>query len=128
MSNRRQLIRRGIRIAKEDVTDVVSHDHVILQCLDIVLGAMHFKLNDFDKKKTPGKRLREKRTREKAKLYKVINFRIRQIYTNFNVGVSTARRQADSRWADEYRHWLLMPRAKHRIIMPGSKKKKKAKN
>jgi len=127
MSNRPQLVQRGISIAKENITDVVSHDHVILQCLDIVLGAMHFRLNDLDKKKTPGKAHREKRTREKAKLYKLINFRIRQIYPNFNVGVSTGQRQPDSRWSDEYRHWRLMPRAKDRVIMPGSKRKKKAK-
>jgi Protein of unknown function (DUF3800) len=61
MSNRPQLIERKIRVAKEDITDVISHDHVILQCLDIVLGAMHFKLNDLHKKKPPGKIHREKR-------------------------------------------------------------------
>jgi Protein of unknown function (DUF3800) len=61
MSNRPQLIERKIRVAKEDITDVISHDHVILQCLEIVLGAMHFKLNDLHKKKPPGKIHREKR-------------------------------------------------------------------
>lgn len=125
MSNRIPLKQRGITIKREDVTDVVSHDHVILQCLDIVLGAMHFKLNDFDKKKPVGQRLREKRTREKTKLYKLINFRIRQIYPNFNVGVSTARRDLTSRWSDEYRHWLLMPKAKNRVMVPNSSKRKK---
>jgi hypothetical protein len=68
---------------------------------------------------------REKRTREKDKLYKLINYRIRQIYPNFNVGAPTARREIDSRWADEYRHWLLMPRARNRVVVPGSKHKKR---
>jgi hypothetical protein len=123
MSNRPELRERNIRVAKEDITDVVSHEHVILQCLDIVLGSMHFKLNDLHKKKIPGKIHREKRTREKDKLYKLINYRIRQIYPNFNVGAPTARREIDSRWTDEYRHWLLMPRSRNRVVLPGSKHK-----
>jgi hypothetical protein len=127
LSNRPEFRERNIRVAKEDITDVISHDHVILQCLDIVLGAMHFKLNDLQKKRVPGKVHREKRTREKDKLYKLINFRIRQIYSNFNIGVSTARRENDSRWTDEYRHWILMPRASNRIVIPGSKHKKRKK-
>jgi hypothetical protein len=36
----------GIRIAAEDIVDVVSHEHNILQCLDIILGSINFRLND----------------------------------------------------------------------------------
>lgn len=37
---------QSIDINREDITEVHSHNHVILQCLDIVLGAMSFRLND----------------------------------------------------------------------------------
>jgi hypothetical protein len=33
---------RKISIAHEDIADVDSKEHEILQCLDIVLGAMYF--------------------------------------------------------------------------------------
>lgn len=38
-------------IRKEDVADVCSHDHVLLQCADIVLGAMYFRLNELQGKR-----------------------------------------------------------------------------
>jgi hypothetical protein len=37
----------------ENITEVVSHNHVILQCMDIILGAMQFPLNDMHKIKDP---------------------------------------------------------------------------
>ena len=49
---------RGVKIIREDVAEVVSHDHDILQCLDIVLGAIHFKLNDLHKAIPEGKKRR----------------------------------------------------------------------
>jgi hypothetical protein len=58
----------NIRIADENITEVRSHDHVLLQCLDIVLGSMAFRLNDRHKQRVPGKRLRGKRTRAKEGL------------------------------------------------------------
>ncbi len=125
LARRPEFRQRGIKIHKEDVTDVVSHDHVILQCLDVVLGAMHFRLNDFHKEIPEGKRQRAKRTRSKEKVYKHINARIRSIYPGFNIGTSTAQRAEDSRWADPYRHWRLIPRKANRVVVPGSKRKKK---
>lgn len=35
-----------IKLEKEDITEVRSHNHVLLQCLDIVLGSIAFRLND----------------------------------------------------------------------------------
>lgn len=58
----------NLRLAREDITEVRSHDHVLLQCLDIVLGAMAFRLNDKHKAKLLGKKRRGKRTRAKEAL------------------------------------------------------------
>lgn len=119
--------RRNISIRREDVTDVVSHDHDILQCLDIVLGAMHFKLNDLHKVLAPNSRRRAKRTRAKERVFKHISARIRAIYPNFNVGTSTGQTTENSRWVDPYRHWLFMPRQSDRIVDPGNKRGKRKK-
>lgn len=99
-----------IKIPKEGIGEVVSHDHCILQCLDIVLGAMPFRLNDGCKAIPDGKHRRGKTTVAKDDVYKYINKRIREIYPGFNVGVSTAQRKGPaSKWLDPYRHWNFRP-------------------
>jgi hypothetical protein len=127
MARRPELRARKITIRREDIAGVCSHDHDVLQCLDIILGSMNFRLNDFHKKKPEkgNNKLRASRTRRKEDVYKYINKRIREIYTGFNIGVSTAIREPDSRWANPYRHWRLMPKTADREVVPGSKKKKK---
>lgn len=100
----------GIFIPKTDIAEVKSHDHAILQGLDIILGSMHFRLNDLHKAKPEGSNRRGKRTIAKEKLYKAINSHIREIYPNFNIGTSTG--QADGlrdRWRHPYRHWRFRP-------------------
>jgi len=127
LARRPEFRTRKITIRREDITGVVSHEHDILQCLDIILGAMNFRLNDLHKAKPErgNNKLRAARTRRKEDVYKHINARIRQIYPGFNIGTSTGRKAVDSRWADPYRHWRLMPKAANRVVLPGSKKKKK---
>ena len=100
-----------IRYHKDQIAEVDSHDHVLLQCLDVVLGAMCFRLNDKHKEKPPGERKRGKRTIAKEKLYKFLLGRIREIYPNFNIGVSTGT-QGDraNRWNHPYRHWKFIPK------------------
>lgn len=100
-----------ISIDREQITEVVSHKHDILQCLDIILGAIQFRLNDKHKEIPSGSRNRGKRTIAKEKLYKFINFKIREIYPNFNIGISTGL-QGDikNRWQHSYRHWLFVPK------------------
>jgi hypothetical protein len=111
----------GITFAAEDITEVISHDHNVLQCLDIVLGAMNFRLNDKHKDKPPGKRRRSPKTVARTKVYHHINKRIRDLYPHFNVGITTGH-QGDlaNRWLHPYRHWNF--RSKNATILPGSKK------
>lgn len=35
-----------IRFREDQIAEVRSHEHVLMQCLDVVLGAMSFRLND----------------------------------------------------------------------------------
>lgn len=62
----------NVHIYNEDIAEVDSKNHVILQCMDVILGAMNFKLNNMDKEKIPGSYKRGKRTIAKEKLYKNI--------------------------------------------------------
>jgi len=103
--------RQRIIIPADQIAEVKSHNHVLLQCIDIVLGAMQFRLNDLHKVKLPGKRRRGKRTIAKEKLYKMINRRIRKIYPNFNIGITTGTKgNQNNYWKHPYRHWLFRPK------------------
>ncbi|MDM0498137.1 DUF3800 domain-containing protein [Clostridium perfringens] len=96
----------NIKIKPEDITDVDSKKHVILQGVDIILGSIKFKLNEENKLKPEGKRVRGKKTIAKEKLYKHIQKRIRNIYPNFNVGISTGiQSNPENKWNHQYRHW-----------------------
>ena len=100
----------GFTIAAEDIAEIRSHDHVLAQCLDIVLGAMAFRLNDKHKEIPPGETRRGKRTVAKERLYKTILAEIRRIKPGFNIGISTGKdgNQA-TRWHAPYLHWRFMP-------------------
>ena len=97
-----------LRVRKEDIAEVASHDHVLLQCLDIVLGAVCFRLNDKHLAKPPGARRRGKTTRAKAALYKTIHARLWRMKPHFNIGITTGGGPA-SRWSHPYAHWKFRP-------------------
>ncbi len=101
---------QAIDIKKEDITEVSSRDHVLLQCLDIVLGSMSFRLNDKHKEIPAGSHKRGKRTVAKEKLYKAILSEIRNIRPGFNVGVSTRTEKIEDRWYLPYMHWAFVPK------------------
>jgi hypothetical protein len=106
----RQFEDANIKIPLDQIAEVNSHDHPVLRCLDVVLGSMQFRLNDKHKEKPEGSRVRGKRTIAKEKLYVYINQRIRKIYPNFNIGISTARSDVRNTWLHPYRHWLFKPK------------------
>ncbi len=100
-----------LKIKRRDIIDINSKDHVILQCMDIVLGAIAFRLNDGHKIFPPGKKRRGKRTIAKEKLYKHIHSLIRGIYPNFNIGQSTGKKgDYKNIWNHPYRHWSFRPK------------------
>ena len=101
-----------VSIAAEDIAEVDSRDHVLLQCLDIVLGAMALRLNDKHKEKPAGARLRGRKTRAKEKLYKKIHAEICTMRPRFNAGGNTGLTDGDKRcrWSDSYRHWNFVPK------------------
>ena len=94
----------------EQIAEVDSHDHVLLQCTDIVLGAMQFRLNNMHERKPAGSSHRGSRTIAKEKLYKTILGHVRELHPNFNIGITTGiRSDRANRWRDAYRHWLFVP-------------------
>lgn len=114
----------NVHIYNEDIAEVDSKNHVILQCMDIVLGAMNFKLNNMDKEKLPGSNKRGKRTIAKEKLYKNILNNIKIIHPNFNIGISTSSHgNFANNWESPYRHWCF--KSKSSIFVPSLTKNSK---
>lgn len=112
--HRRDMNALNVFIPRDQIADVDSKNHVILQGLDVILGSMSAKLNEKLTEKPEGARIRGRRTRAKEKLYKFINRQIREIYPNFNVGISTGTANGKSdRWHHPYRHWNFRP---HRYV------------
>lgn len=102
--------RAGFSIDYQDITDVDSKKHNILQALDVVLGGVQSRLNEKHTRPQPPAKRRGKRAKAKAKVYKAIQRRIFDLYPNFNVGVSTATYDGlHMRFEHPYRHWLFVP-------------------
>ncbi len=101
---------KGLTIAEDGIVEVNSKNHLPLQFMDVILGAMCFKLNEKDKLKQEGKNKIGQRTLLKLKLYKHINSRIREIYPNFNIGVTTPIRVPSDTGTQVYRHWSFIPK------------------
>jgi hypothetical protein len=100
-----------LKIRLEDISEVDSHKHVILQCMDIILGSMAFRLNDLHKEKCADTNRRGKKTIAKNNLYEHILSLIRSMdgYENFNIGITTGRKNKDDVWVNPYRHWKFKP-------------------
>lgn len=97
-----------ILVPRDQIAEVDSGEHIILQCLDVLLGSMQFRLNDWHLKKPEGERRRGKGTIAKHRLFEHISRRIRKIYPNFNIGANT--RDQPDRFKHPYRHWKFVPR------------------
>ncbi|MCH5218408.1 MAG: DUF3800 domain-containing protein [Muribaculaceae bacterium] len=104
------LKKKGLNIPNDGIIEVNSKNHLPLQFMDVILGAICFKLNEKDKLKTEGENKVGKRTLLKLKLYRHINQRIREIYPNFNIGITTPIREKSDSWTQVYRHWSFIPK------------------
>jgi len=111
LNNYEPFQKNNIKIKLDQIAEVDSHKHVILQCLDIILGAMSFRLNDKHLRKRKGSKRRGKKTIAKEKLYKYMIKRIGNVFPHFNIGRSTSMKgKIENRWEYSYSHWLFRPK------------------
>lgn len=96
-----------ICILQDQVAEVNSHEHLPLQCVDVVLGAMQFRLNELHREEPGTGAPRGKKTIAKERLYEHICARIRQIQPDFVAETTTSRTGDADRWRQPYRHWLF---------------------
>ncbi|MCB1132301.1 MAG: DUF3800 domain-containing protein [Verrucomicrobiae bacterium] len=107
-----QLRDKRLRLDPSHIAEVDSRAHVLLQCVDIVLGSMAFRFNEKHLTKPAEAKFRGKRTIAKEKLYKHILAEIRTLKPHFHPKISTAcEPYPEGSWSMPYRHWLFKPRA-----------------
>ena len=100
----------AMRISPEQIAEIKSHEHVLLQCVDVIMGAMQFKLNKLYEEKNSETSRRGKRTIAKEKLYRAIYKEICSIHPHFNINISTGHRKYENpHWESPYEHWLFKP-------------------
>ena len=116
-------------INKDDIAEVDSKKHLLLQCLDVVLGSVAFRLNDLHKEKPPGAVRRGKKTIAKEKLYKHIQRQVQELYSSkhprfynrqFNMGDSTGIGYVSEPWDGPFRLWSFIPA--NFVYVPGRSK------
>lgn len=113
----------GLILEDSAIAEVRSHDHIIMQALDVVLGSITFRLNNKHLAKLPGETGRGKRTVAKERLYKFILGEIKRVTgkQGFNVGITTGLSEfPEGRWLDPYLHWCFTPR--EHVFDPGAVK------
>jgi len=100
----------GFSIAYEDITNVDSKKHNIMQGLDIVLGGVCSRLNEKHTKPTPPLKRRGKTTHAKSDVYDVVKARVKDVtHPHFNFGTSTRAEPLEQRFTHPYRHWCFIP-------------------
>ena len=101
--------RNGIAFHESRIIEVKSDKEIPLQLLDLILGAICFRLNNKHLVKDPATGKRGVRTKLKEKLYKYINEKIRELKPNFNIGISTGISNYSDKWTLPYTHWSFVP-------------------
>lgn len=106
-----QFKKANIRIQHDDISEIDSHKHSIQQCMDIILGAMAFKLNNLHLKIPLGATEPGKKTKAKEALFKHILELIQDVdeVEIFRIEESTTPDNAKCRWSTPYRHWRFVP-------------------
>ncbi len=101
-----QLKSTKLKISPDHITEIDSKEHVLLQAIDLITGAMAFRLNDKHRAKPAGARIRGKRTIAKESLYRHILHEARTLKPSLNPKISTACEPfPEGRWSMPYRHW-----------------------
>ncbi len=110
----------GFNSNLELIQEKKSHEHALLQAIDVIMGAIQFVLNDKHLEIPDGKTRRGKKTLIKEKVYRHIRGEIGKLspdnYRNFNIGKSTANYISGSvsdRYLMPYRHWQFIPTSHH---------------
>lgn len=91
-----------VSLYKENIVQVDSKEHVILQCVDIVVGVIDFYLNTTEEQR------KSKRAKAKIEMFlHIYNNYILELCPNFNFDISTGYFNCYSAWLSPYKHLVF---------------------
>ena len=110
LQNLWQFRRARIVIRPDDISEIDSKKHTIQQCMDIVLGAMAFHLNNKHLEIPPGATEPGNKTKAKEELFQHILALIKDAdgIEDFDITKTTLPDRAKDRWIIPYRHWKFL--------------------
>lgn len=106
-----QFKKAKIHIRHDDISEIDSHKYSILQCMDIILGTMAFRLNNLHLEIPEGATEPGKKAKAKEALFNHILALIQESdgVKVFRIEESTMPDTAKCRWRTPYRHWKFIP-------------------
>ena len=97
-----------VMIPLDGISEIDSRDHLIAQAVDVVIGALGFRMNRFHEVVGADGR-RGKRTKAKNHLYGLVRDRMKPLGVK-NIGITTGKRHGkESWWLDQVRLWHFVP-------------------
>ena len=111
MQNLRAFKKARIKIRPDDIAEIDSKKHNLQQCMDIVLGAMAFRLNNKHLEIPEGATQPGNKTRAKESLFNHILELIKDANNDpdFDIALTTKASGPKDFWITPYRHWLFLP-------------------
>lgn len=98
-----------LKIRRQDIAEVDSKKHLLLQMLDVVLGSIGFRLNNKHRVIPKGRKRRGKGTIAKESLYKYIHKKLQELRPGFSISANTHIAYKEDYWSHPYRHWIFKP-------------------
>jgi len=102
--------RAQIYVPVRTVAEVRSHEHLLMQAVDVLLGAMQWRLNQQHLRLSPETNRRGRRTVAKDLLFRHVLKAVQRLHPGFNISLTTGT-QGDpaNRWRAPYRHLKFAP-------------------
>lgn len=88
-----------VKIIEKDIEEVDSKRHMILQCMDVVMGMIDFYLNSTAEERV------SKRGQAKVAVCKHILAKIQEIHPDFIMHLTTQPIYSNKGWVDPYKHF-----------------------
>ena len=94
-------IKNDIMLSRQRIEEVDSKKHIILQCVDVIVGLIDFYLNDTEHNNIS----KSKRWYAKNKVLTVLLSYIEELHPNFDFYTTTRPIRGINAWLDKYKHF-----------------------
>lgn len=89
-----------VTLDAKDIEEVDSKKHIILQCMDVIMGLVDFALNSKEED------FKTKRGQAKTFVWKYVASKILEIHPNFIIDETTKPLYSNKGWLDGYKHFV----------------------